>query len=338
MQGLLLIYNVFLIVLYCVPLLLAFLIYCRSKRVIYLYTSLLFAVFVLDEVVIYLTEFIPWFSSFYKRIMFAAPTFKTIVYFLSFLCMIKIVESIFHYSLPIWLYALLVGLILFLLFIPGMKDSSTKLWLYYTASSVFSIMLGLSGLYHYRKLPKAQRTRSAHYLHHLLLLLVIAYIAVICEDSITLFNPDSILYRNTRSISEDCFRITSTIIIVTFLIRKIFALLGSVPENTENIANELPVSDTIVHTDSKHSNRHSEEPKEENQEYSKFYLFCKEYLLTPREQDIMLLLLDNKSNMEISEDLVISLGTAKTHIHNIYSKIDVKKRKDLLELYKEFES
>ncbi|MDD3360905.1 MAG: helix-turn-helix transcriptional regulator [Hespellia sp.] len=336
MHGLLLIYNVFLIILYCVPLLLAFLIYCKGRQNIYLYTALLFAVFALDEIVICLTEFIPWFSSFYKRIMFTAPTFKTIVYFLSFLCMIKIVEWILHCSLPIWLYIGLVGLILFLLFIPGMKDSSTKLWLYYTACSIFSIILGIYGLYHYRKIPNEQRTASANYLHHLLLLMVIAYISVICEDSITLFNPDSILYRNTRSISEDCFRITVTIMMVIFLIRKIFALLESVPENAENIANELPVSDTDFNMDSNPIQR--EVSKDDSQEYSKFYLFCKEYMLTPREQDIMLLLLDNKSNTEISEELVISLGTAKTHIHNIYSKTDVKKRQQLIETYKNFDA
>jgi len=32
------------------------------------------------------------------------------------------------------------------------------------------------------------------------------------------------------------------------------------------------------------------------------------------------------SNREIAEKLIISLGTAKTHIHNIYGKLGVRNR------------
>ncbi len=68
-------------------------------------------------------------------------------------------------------------------------------------------------------------------------------------------------------------------------------------------------------------------------DYSKFYLFSRDYQLTPREQHILQLLLENKTNVEIADDLCISIGTAKAHVHNIFAKVEVKKRQQLLDIY-----
>lgn len=329
MQALLLIYNVFLFMVYCVPLILALLIFYKKKENIYLYIALLYMTFCLDELVIYLTEFIHWFSAFYKKLLFAAPTFKTIIYFLSFLCMIKIIEMILTRSLPIWLYIGLVGLIMFLLFIPGMSDSSMKLWLYYSASSVFSIALGLNGLFRYKKLPKSERTKTQQYFRYMLLIFTVMYIIVMLEDTFTLFNPDSLLYRSTRSFSEDCTRMILSAMTNIYLIKKLLSLLST---NTEDPTHKQITAATMPQPSATIVSAPNESADTTN-EYSKFYLFCKEYHLTTREQDIMLLLLENKSNVEISDELIISLGTAKTHIHNIYAKLEVKKRRELQEYY-----
>jgi len=54
--------------------------------------------------------------------------------------------------------------------------------------------------------------------------------------------------------------------------------------------------------------------------------------LSVQERKIFTLLLEGKSNKEISENLSIGLNTVKTHINNIYSKLDVKSRKDIMNL------
>ncbi len=46
--------------------------------------------------------------------------------------------------------------------------------------------------------------------------------------------------------------------------------------------------------------------------------------LSERELEVLRLVVAGLSNREIAKDLVISLGTAKTHIHNIYGKLEVK--------------
>ncbi len=59
-----------------------------------------------------------------------------------------------------------------------------------------------------------------------------------------------------------------------------------------------------------------------------------EQLLTSRELDITLLIKEGLSNNEISEHLVISINTVKSHIKNIYEKLNVKNRLSLSLLFK----
>lgn len=60
----------------------------------------------------------------------------------------------------------------------------------------------------------------------------------------------------------------------------------------------------------------------------------KKYGLTPREQDLIPLLIKGLNNKEIAEKLYISLSTVKTHIHKIYGKTNVKSRYELFYLLK----
>jgi LuxR family maltose regulon positive regulatory protein len=48
--------------------------------------------------------------------------------------------------------------------------------------------------------------------------------------------------------------------------------------------------------------------------------------LSDREQEVLRLIADGLSNHEIADKLVIGLGTVKTHINNIFGKLDVKSR------------
>lgn len=54
------------------------------------------------------------------------------------------------------------------------------------------------------------------------------------------------------------------------------------------------------------------------------------FKLTRREKEIILLIYKGNSNPEISEILTISTGTVKRHIQNIYKKMDIKNRYELI--------
>lgn len=54
--------------------------------------------------------------------------------------------------------------------------------------------------------------------------------------------------------------------------------------------------------------------------------------LSAQERKIFALIIQGKSNKEISDQLNIGLSTVKSHINNLYAKLDISSRKDLLNL------
>ncbi|MNR29961.1 Oxygen regulatory protein NreC [compost metagenome] len=58
--------------------------------------------------------------------------------------------------------------------------------------------------------------------------------------------------------------------------------------------------------------------------------FMKEYLLTKREHDILLLMAKGKSSVEISDTLFISAATVSTHRRNILKKLGLKRTSEIM--------
>lgn len=56
--------------------------------------------------------------------------------------------------------------------------------------------------------------------------------------------------------------------------------------------------------------------------------------LTNQEEKIAKLILEHKSNKEIADELFISLSTVKTHIRNLYAKLNVSNRQELADKFK----
>ncbi|TXE15574.1 response regulator transcription factor [Psychroserpens burtonensis] len=55
--------------------------------------------------------------------------------------------------------------------------------------------------------------------------------------------------------------------------------------------------------------------------------------LTKQEQNVLDLLLEDKTNKNIAETLFISVSTVKTHVNNIYKKLNVNSRDELKSLF-----
>ena len=55
--------------------------------------------------------------------------------------------------------------------------------------------------------------------------------------------------------------------------------------------------------------------------------------LTKQEQNILDLLLEDKSNKDIAEALFVSVSTVKTHVNNVYKKLNVQTRKEVKNLF-----
>lgn len=56
--------------------------------------------------------------------------------------------------------------------------------------------------------------------------------------------------------------------------------------------------------------------------------------LTAKEKQIFNLIKEGKTNKEIATELFISLSTVKTHINNIFKKLNITKRQELIAKFK----
>ena len=64
-----------------------------------------------------------------------------------------------------------------------------------------------------------------------------------------------------------------------------------------------------------------------------FNHFSARHDLSPREREVLRFLLEEKTNKEIAEELSISEGTVKFHIHNLLQKTSCRNRQMLLSAY-----
>jgi len=58
------------------------------------------------------------------------------------------------------------------------------------------------------------------------------------------------------------------------------------------------------------------------------------YKLTNREKEVLYLILEGKNNKEIEDILFISYSTVKNHVYNIFTKVGVKNRSDIILFFK----
>lgn len=73
-------------------------------------------------------------------------------------------------------------------------------------------------------------------------------------------------------------------------------------------------------------------PWDEDNHKKIFKDYLREYNITERELEIIELVLEGLSNQKIGETLFISPNTVKNHIYNIYKKMDIKNRYELIAL------
>ena len=64
--------------------------------------------------------------------------------------------------------------------------------------------------------------------------------------------------------------------------------------------------------------------------------FAETRRLTPRETEVLRLVIDGLDAAAIAEKLVISMGTVKAHLHRIYRKCGVSGRSDLIRAFGAF--
>lgn len=299
-----------------------------------------------------MTEFLPWFSQLYDHLLLTVPTIKTILYAFTLGCTQLILTALLNKKQSYSLWCCLIFIILFQLYTPLIPNGPWKVWIYYFPAQFFMFCIGSYGIYVKKQEPASSPSDPGNCFYKVLIFYTIMAVAITIEDSIVIFHfdiytPLEIEIRK-RSLTQDIMNIGLTVYAIRLFYAKLSNALTaanhpandvsalSVPiENpdwhiSENIP-EQPLDSTADHA----GNTASEIPIEP---HSKLYFFVKKYQFTAREEEILLLLLENKNNQEISDTLMISIGTTKAHIHNIFQKLEIRKRQQLFDLYQKFDT
>ena len=300
------IYNIFLIILYALAMSLALNFYFRERKKIFLVLTIFLLFFILDNIIIYMTEFLLSFASTYNHSFMSTPVFKTIIYIVNNYCSFLIINLLQNKKMPQEHYVLLIIFSLWLLMIPMMPNSAVKVWLYYLPNQLLMIYMGV---YTWRRIKETDQGEIVlTYLKWTGILLIISGIFILMEDTFVIFNVDQYsslsIKMNNRNLCEDIFSILACLLMMKYF------FVDSLSSSNQ------------VHMEKKES--------------QVFAAFACHYRLTEREKEICQLVLQNKKNQDIASEIYLSIGTVKTHVHNIFIKLNVSKRSQVLTVYQQF--
>lgn len=323
MTLLIFIYNIFLIMIYTCTTVMFAMLFIRNRKASHLAVAVLFLFYVLDNTIVYMAEFISSFTDYYDSILADGSVYKTIILATICLCYLFIKTDFTNSRSPkVYEWVLYGFLIVWFLVIPEVKFNG-NIWFYYIAEPLFQIYLCGSIFFCWLK-NRGENPELANRIYafrYLWLSTPLLAIGVMTEDALVLFNLAPIVAMNERirrrNIFEDILSLVFVFYAIYGFLREQKAADTAASEPIEKPADTVPLP----------------------------YLplgelditgFASEYGLTKRESQVLNLLLEDKSNHEMQEILVIAPGTVKNHIHNIYQKTNVSKRSQLLMLVSEF--
>lgn len=197
-----------------------------------------------------------------------------------------------------------------------MPEGPFTQWLFYTLRQFFLIWTVAYCAWRYlREDDEVERTRMRRHIT-LFVIVCIFIVLIMVEDYLMIiaWTPEDattpnllLLYISERNFSEN----------ILAVIFAAFALRDAVEELTLRF--ERPPA--------------SEESGVAHHIEALLPAFAKRYGLTPREQEILALVLQGKDNQNIANELHLALGTVKTHTHNIFRKTGQASRTNLMRAF-----
>lgn len=303
-----LLYNTFLTSILTLSVACGYYLHIREKRRIFAVLGVMFAAYLVDNTIVYCTESIQSFAEAYDKMFISSPSFKTVYFVVLMACMVYACWSILRPRSPVPFYVLIGLYAVVLICMPMIPDASLMVFFYYLPTQLLIAGVSIWGLVSLRR--NSDRYERPFYgtFRKILTWMLVMSILVLIEDTIVIFFFDvySIagLNINNRSWTENilflglsCFFIKYTVVVLS--------------STEKNLLGPLHPRSALEG-------------------------FSAAYGLTEREQEILKLVLDGKSQQEICDQLVIALGTVKTHIHNVYHKTEVTKRNQLVTKYQQF--
>jgi DNA-binding CsgD family transcriptional regulator len=228
------------------------------------------------------------------------------------------VQSRKPYVLPLAGFIALSLMVVYL-----MPYGSLRQWLFYTLRQIYMAATLAYATWFYKHRAKEEvRLHVAKY-RPVFWFLIAGLFGVTIEDAVVILRLDPAqgiaalpLYLSERNFCENFVLVVLSIFINVSNIRTLLFRLQAIPTAEKN----APLK--VTHEDLFAQEVEDLMPR-----------FAADHTLTPREQEVLFLVIEGKSNTEIAEKLVLSVGTVKTHVHNITRKCGVASREELKQLF-----
>jgi len=290
--------------------------------------------YLLDTLIIFMTEAIPSFQSWYNRGFVYSPSIKTVIYlgigFFTLYAWNVLIKS--HFTVLQGMLLVILGL--WLICIPLMRQGALTAWLYFLSYQVFNIGICVYGLWKLKRLDPADYDGPFGWIRVLLILTVIFSVLIVVEDSVVIFRFDSYISGNPtiycRNMSEDALRLIYTVFFFRLFAKQFRHSWMTAP--AEAATDQPPISagpEPVAECSGGLSRAGAVA------DYKRLK-FAQQLYLTEREMEVFALMLDGMTNQQISENLHISMGTVKAHVHNIFQKAEVTHRYELLRQFDAF--
>lgn len=324
MNSAIFLYNIGLIVLYTIASMGYVMLYIRTHRKIHLIVALLFFLFLLDNTIVYMAEFLNSFSDFYTKSLANGSIYKMLLLSAIGLCYLFVKCSIVNEERLERTDLIAYGIyILEMAVMPQLTFFSGNIWFFYAGESILVIYLCITAIQKLKDINNEEGIKRYHKYKYFLIIIMVLGILIIAEDAVVLFGMESLLAMSSRIRQRNLFEDILSIFYAGYACYIFVQVIQE--KNKEEVLKETISQEAVPKLVPYH-------PISEID----LKTFSEEYSLTKREQQVLKLLLEDKTNQEMQELLVIALGTVKNHIHNIYQKTNVSKRSQLLMLVNEF--
>lgn len=288
--------------------------YLRKQNTAYILLGVMFGAYLADNTIVFCTELIPQFAVAYDSMFVTSPSFKTIYFILLMGCIIGGFSGHVIPKLTLPAQILILGFYAAILICaPMISQNNWMVFFYYLPTQLLLMGISIWGLVALKKKPIDQQMFSHADVRRILTFLLCMSIAVLIEDTLVIFLVDN--YRgygvkiHNRNLCENILFLGLAGHMIYHALENIRPVLSSAAEGA--FKSGKPGSDP-------------------------FRSFVMKHSLTEREQEVLQRLLEGKSQQEISDELIIALGTVKTHIHNIYQKTEAANRNQMIAKYQNY--
>ena len=303
MNSLLFVFSLLLIIFCSMCLAISLLVYLKSQKKMNFYLLILLLLYLADLLFLHYKDFFEASKTFeIPNTFISYPVLKIFVFSCILIMYFLMILKIFEKKPKPKYFLFLVLFIGFEVLFNSMEETNLTIWLFYTTRQVFVFsLIALFYILYIVEKDKKIKENAKQYATMFAFFLIIN-ISIVLEDSLVIsqqlaFSSSGVIFKE-RNFSENLFWMIVCCGSLLLMRKEIQMMINPTKEVEKNV---LKVEDVID-----------------------------KFKLTKREKEILVLLLQHHDNMEIADMLSISSGTLKAHIHNIYSKLDVTHRNELI--------